>query len=147
MKANNFSKLAILAIVIFVIACNRKEGDHSHQSPGDSNSWKEMDDFHMVMAETFHPYKDSADLEPIKQKSGELAGAADKWASSSIPEKVDSDATKSKLQNLKSETEVLADLVQKGDDAAIGAQLTKVHDLFHEIQEDWYGGGEHKHDH
>lgn len=105
--------------------------------------WKEMDEFHMVMAETFHPYKDSADLAPVKSKVTQLVAAADQWVSSSLPAKVDNDEMKASLQELKSETEVLEDIVHSGSDDAIGQQLTKVHDKFHHIQEHWYGDHDH----
>lgn len=137
----------LLVIGIIAIACGeKKEGHHDHQASS-SNEWKEMDSFHMVMAETFHPYKDSADLAPVKEKASDLVSAADKWASAPLPEKVDNDDMKTRLQTLKSETEVLADLVQNGEEATIGPQLTKVHDLFHEIQEMWYTGEDHGHSH
>jgi hypothetical protein len=133
-------------MMIITFACAGKK-DSATTDSSDSNTWKEMDEFHMVMAETFHPYKDSADLEPVKARSNDLVAAADKWANAPIPEKVNSEGMKAKLQALKSETEALADVVQAGESNAIGAQLTKVHDLFHEIQEVWYTGesGEHHH--
>jgi len=145
MKTINTLCISII-VMVGMLGCSKTGADQA-QGSGDSNTWKEMDDFHMIMAETFHPYKDSADLAPIKEKAGELVAAAGKWASSAVPKKVDEETVKSKLQNLKGETEVLADLVQKNNDQAIGDQLTKVHNLFHEIQEDWYSGGEHHHEH
>ncbi|HEY0655693.1 MAG TPA: hypothetical protein VGD65_21310 [Chryseosolibacter sp.] len=142
---------ALLAVTIatFVFACGAKkeEGhDHEHEAAaGDEKEWKQMDDFHMIMAETFHPFKDSANLEPVKSRAGELASSAESWSNSELPEKVDTDEMKSKLESLKSETATLASSVSGGDDKVIGEQLTKVHDIFHEIQEVWYGGEKHEH--
>lgn len=137
------------SLIAFVFACGaKKEEDHGHEhetAAGDEKEWKQMDEFHMVMAETFHPFKDSANLEPVKARANELASSADSWAASELPEKVDNDDMKGKLENLKSETASLVSTVSNGDDKAIGDQLTKVHDLFHEIQEVWYGGGKHEH--
>lgn len=99
-----------------------------------------MDDFHMIMAETFHPYKDSSDLDPVKRRAAELMSSADQWASSPLPEKVDNAAVRSKLQQLKTEAATLAEQVRSADDNVIGEQLTKLHDTFHELQEAWYGG-------
>ncbi|HYC87482.1 MAG TPA: hypothetical protein VEB86_19750 [Chryseosolibacter sp.] len=93
-----------------------------------SNDWKEMDDFHMVMAETFHPYKDSSDLVPVKTKAADLRASADAWASAPLPEKVNNDEMKAHLEELRSETAALEDLVKNGNDTEIGDQLTKVHD-------------------
>jgi hypothetical protein len=137
----------LLAVgLIVAAACGPKKSTGSEGDAADVKDWKEMDDFHMVMAETFHPYKDSADLEPVKKKVGELVASADRWANSSIPKRVDNETTRGQLQSLKSETEVLADLVQKGDDTPIGEQLNKVHELFHQIQEGWYTNDHHQHD-
>ncbi|MBT1701873.1 hypothetical protein [Chryseosolibacter indicus] len=149
MNLKQIFKLCILICAVLTIySCGTKKEDSTQEEQtSSSNNWKEMDDFHMVMAETFHPYKDSADLAPIKSKAKELYAAADKWTSSPLPQKVDNEGMKTKLQTLKSETEVLADVVQTGEDKAVGEQLTKVHDLFHSIQEDWYGGHGHREEH
>jgi len=142
--------LFLVVIVVISFSCGNKKEDHSSGQSVNSNEWKQMDDFHMVMAETFHPYKDSADLAPAKAKVNELVAAADKWVNAPLPEKVDTDEVRTKLQTLKSETELLADVIQNGEDETIGTQLNKVHDLFHEIQEMWYtneGNGHHGHSH
>jgi hypothetical protein len=136
--------LTLALAVILVAACSSKKEDSKSETSeaSDSKEWKEMDDFHMVMAETFHPYKDSANLEPAKTKASELVAAADKWVAAALPEKMNNDEAKGKLENLKQESQTLVQTVSAGDDKAIGDQLTKVHDLFHEIQEAWYGDGE-----
>jgi hypothetical protein len=140
MNRNTFIKSLAVAVLVINMACHKSHDDKKDE---ESKIWKEMDEFHMVMAETFHPYKDSADLAPVKAKIKDLVAAADKWSQSELPEKVENDEMKSKLQQLKGETEALADIVEINNDAAIGDQLTKVHNLFHKIQEMWYGKGEH----
>jgi hypothetical protein len=140
-----FSFVLSLGLTVLVLACASKKEEGS--SAADQKEWKEMDDFHMVMAETFHPYKDSANLEPAKSRAGELVAAAEKWAGATLPEKVNTDEMRDKLAILKSETSTLVTTVAGADDKAIGDQLTKVHDLFHSIQEDWYGGGEGHEEH
>ena len=130
-------------VAISVIACATKKEEVSGDE--DQAEWQEMDDFHVVMAETFHPYKDSANLEPVRTRASELAKSAEKWATAPLPKKVDNDEMKEKLGQLKMETAALAEQVKSTDDKAIGDQLTKVHDLFHAIQEDWYGGEHHDH--
>jgi hypothetical protein len=133
----------VLSVVVIAACSSKKEDSHGeHTEASDSKEWKEMDDFHMVMAETFHPYKDSANLEPVKTQAGELVAAADKWVAAPLPKKMDNEGVKGKLENLKKESQALVQTVSAGDDKAIGDQLTKVHDLFHEIQEAWYGDGE-----
>ena len=99
----------------------------------------------MVMAESFHPFKDSADLEPAKASAAAMAAAAEKWRSSPLPKKVDNEETKAKLQQLERSAAAFVETATTGDDKVIGESLTKLHDLFHELQEAWYEGhGDHK---
>lgn len=100
--------------------------------------WKEMDDFHEVMAETFHPYQDSMNLEPVKTRATELVTAAGRWVDAAIPERVDNPEVESKLQQLKSEAEALVASVQAANDTEIGQRLNQLHNTFHAIQEEWY---------
>ena len=145
MKTKLLFFVLFFATCTLFVHCGSRQGESADTKAEEGKDWEEMDEFHMVMAETFHPYKDSADLQPVKAKAGELAAAADKWASSALPKKVDNDEMKTSLQELKSEAEILEDLVQTGTNEAIGEQLTKVHDKFHHIQEAWYGGEGHEH--
>ena len=148
MNSKVFNCLALVIIAGLAFACGvKKEDDHGHEhgTETEAKEWKQMDEFHMVMAETFHPFKDSANLEPVKARAGELATSAETWSKSELPEKVDNEDMKAKLERLRTETSTLASTVSGDDDKTIGDQLTKVHDLFHEIQEVWYGGEKHEH--
>lgn len=143
-----FIQAACCLIALFAFACGEKKVSSSDEQASESQEWKEMDDYHMVMAETFHPYKDSADLAPVKAKANDLVASAEKWVNAPLPKKVDNEEMKGKLSQLKSDSEALRDKVQAGTDEEIGALLTKLHDTFHEIQEAWYGGGKgHEHGH
>lgn len=147
---SKLKNLAFLTLALLAFACATKKddhGDHDHHADADQKEWKEMDEFHMIMAETFHPYKDSANLEPARTKAAELVAAADKWTSAPLPEKVNNDAMKEKLGQLKSEASSMAQAVTAGDDKTLEEKLTKVHDIFHAIQEDWYGANGHEHGH
>ncbi len=147
MKKTVLTTLRLLFVAALAIACTGQK----EEAANDDAEWREMDDFHMIMAETFHPFKDSTNLEPVKSRAGELAAAAENWTKAALPARVDNDQVKSKLQELKEETSSLVATVQTGDDQAIGDQLTRVHDLFHSIQESWYenahDGHEHGHEH
>jgi hypothetical protein len=147
MNKKLLNALAVVLLAGVVFACGaKKEDDHDHDhAEGDVKEWKQMDDFHMVMAETFHPFKDSANLEPAKSRASELASSAESWSKSELPEKVDNDEMKAKLERLRTETSTFVQTASSGDDKQIGDQLTVVHDLFHEIQEMWYGGEKHEH--
>jgi len=144
--------VVLSSLFIFACAGKKQEEGHEHDEHHGAEAtggdgWKEMDSFHMIMAETFHPYKDSSNLQPAKTHAEHLAMEADKWASSTLPEKVNNEETKTKLEQLKTDTRTFADKVKAGaPDAELGTQLTAVHDLFHQIQESWYGSsGEHHH--
>ncbi len=139
------------AVVVGAVGCGKKD-EHGHDHSADtstessSEEWKEMDSFHLIMAETFHPYKDSANLEPVKVHAEHVAMEAEKWAATTLPDKVNNDDIKTKLDKLKTDTRALSDKIKAGgSDEEIAAQLTAVHNLFHESQEVWYGGhkGEH----
>jgi hypothetical protein len=140
--------LTALAITC-VVACSPKkeESTTATEEKTATEEWAEMDAFHIVMAETFHPFKDSANLEPVKAQAQELIKAADAWLAAPLPEKVNNDEVKAKLQDLKTSSEALAQLVTAGTTEQIGASLTSLHDKFHALQEAWYGAGEDKHDH
>jgi hypothetical protein len=113
------------------------------KSEADVDEWKEMDDFHLVMAEVYHPLKDSGDLAPIKSRAEELASAAETWANSEVPDKVDNNEVKGMLEKLKGGTSDLALQIANGaPDEDVSAQLTGLHELFHHLQEKWYEDGD-----
>jgi hypothetical protein len=134
-------------------ACNKKESAPEQTEViaenTDPDEWPQMDSFHMIMAEAFHPYKDSANLAPVKVLAEEIASEAETWASSSLPEKVNNDEVKDKLAQLKTDTRDLADKIKGGaSDEEIGSSLKALHDSFHGIMETWNGGGQmHEHEH
>lgn len=139
----------LLALGFALAACQSKE-KKTEEAADDQVEWAEMDAYHMLMAEAFHPYKDSSNLAPAKVGAAELAAEAVKWANTPLPAKVDNDEMRAKLERLKFNAGVLADKVQmNASDEEIGQALNTVHDDFHAIMEAWHGGehghGEHKH--
>lgn len=142
--------IIITCLSIGFASCSTKEKSveaEANTTETDPNEWPEMDSFHMIMAEAFHPYKDSANLEPVKRLSEEMAVEADKWASTALPDKVNTEEVKAQLNQLKTDTRSLADKIKGGaSDEEIGTSLKALHDSFHGIMEAWNGGGE-KHEH
>lgn len=140
----NINKTTLLVFSVLIIgACS---GPAKQETMAD-DEWPTLDKFHMTMAEAFHPYKDSANLEPAKKLAPELAQSADAWASEVLPAKVNNDETKALLEALKSDSHKLADQVNAGaPNDSIGTYLTALHNRFHQITEVWHGGGE-KHEH
>lgn len=129
----------LILLAGFVLACSTKKADEATNGKTASIEGESaaMDSFHMLMAETFHPFKDSGNLEPIKTHADELAAAADAWAAQPLPERLKNEDVKTKLQKLQTETHALADLVQSGNDEAIGTALVRLHELFHELHNRW----------
>lgn len=130
----------VLFIFTCVIACSGKK-DAPATAAVNNDEWPEMDEFHMIMAESFHPFKDSSNLEPAKVNAAEMAALAEKWTAAPLPEKVNTDEVKATLEQLKNDAAAFAQTVQGTDSVAIGESLTSLHDLFHKVQEAWYGGG------
>ena len=157
MKMGSIRFCIILYLATLLIACNSEKSStkHSHteETGGDTTaavSWKEMDEFHVLMAESFHSYMDSTNLAPAKTLAEELSQAAAKWAAAPLPERVDNEGVRAKIDKLKTTSQEFATIVKAGNDEAIGKALTDLHHLFHEIQNEWYSGngaGEHKHPH
>ena len=133
---------------MFMLSCSSKRSEQSAGAAGDPDAWPEMESYHMVMAEAYHPYKDSKNLEPIKSLAENLARESEKWASAPLPDKMNTDDVKAKLENLKTNSRKLADLIKSGaGDEQIGVALSALHDRFHEIIEEWQGGREEKDEH
>lgn len=140
-----YTLCAIAGIFSLAISACSSKHDGGHEASASAEEWKPMDEFHEVMAASFHPFRDTADLGPAKANADALVAAAQKWLDSPIPEKANNAETKAKLQQLKDAAVAFATISKTDDDAAIGESLTKLHDLFHSIQEEWHGGGHEEH--
>ena len=148
MKKHTLALLVLAVTFITLVSCNQKKEEAATETAtAESEEWKEMDSFHMIMAEAFHPYKDSSNLAPAKKLAEEMAAEADKWATASLPAKVNNDNVKQQLEKLKADTRAFADQVKASTpDADLGTALNALHDSFHGIMEAWHGG-EKKHEH
>jgi hypothetical protein len=140
----------LLALCSLMTACNsnkvNQDKPHSDHEEAAAGEWKEMDDFHEVMAESFHPFADSANLEPAKANAVAMAESAQRWKAAPLPERVDNNEMKQKLDELAKGAEAFKTTVATNDTTGIAGSLKNLHDLFHEIQEKWYGkSGEHHH--
>lgn len=100
----------------------------------EKNSWQALNDFHMVMAQTFHPAEEN-NFAPIRQRSGELVARAVDLKNSKIPASFDTPEIRKAIDELvKGATELDKINTKKAKDAALKDKLSKVHDKFHEIQ-------------
>ncbi len=144
-KMPAFSFAVLTACVMILLSCSRKNPQDDQKANDADEEWEGMEEFHMVMAESFHPYKDSSDLAPAKANAASLAEAAKKWKNARLPGKVDNEEVKSKMEKLQHDAEVFQETVNAGNEKAIGQSLTDLHQLFHELQESWYGGNHGDH--
>jgi hypothetical protein len=126
-----FPVLIFLAIVLF--SCSHKE---NHEE--ESGDWKELEEFHKIMAKVYHPLKEEENLEPAKKMMNQLADEAEKWSAADLPEKVNTPAMKEQLQKLKSDARALANEIDKGvSDEVIKEKLNQLHEQFHQIRKTW----------
>ncbi|MBS1513829.1 MAG: hypothetical protein JSS63_02280 [Bacteroidetes bacterium] len=95
--------------------------------------WKEKDDFHTVMSQTFHPSEEGK-LEPIKTRIGEMVDKAVAWQESKVPEGLDAKSIKKNLKKLVSGSKSLQKKINAGaSDEYITKKLSDLHDIFHKI--------------
>ncbi len=119
-----FSFSALVAFMISTTAFAQEE----------QAGWQEMDDFHTVMSQTWHPVEEG-NYQPIKERADELAKLAEAWKNSEIPSQYAAQKDiKKKLKELAKETKELAKEIKKGcSDEEIKEELKELHDLFHDI--------------
>jgi hypothetical protein len=97
--------------------------------------WKEMNEFHTVMSETFHPAEEGH-LDPIKKRSQEMIDKAAAWQKSTAPEGYDKKKVETSLKKLVKGTKELNGLVKANSpDKVLKEKLSGLHGIFHEIME------------
>lgn len=100
-----------------------------------SGNWAEMESFHEVMSETFHPAEDGK-LEPIRTRANELAEKAKLWLDSKPPKSDNTKEIKALLTKLSTEAKALADsIANNATDEQVKKDLTALHNRYHEIIE------------
>jgi hypothetical protein len=129
---------AFMFVAAVFISCNGKKESSS------TGEWKELDSYHDVLAEVYHPLSDSGNVEPARRLLGSLAEKGDSLAMASLPEKVNTEEMKSLISTITSDTRNLANEIKNGvSDSVVSQRLNPIHDQFHKIHEIWSGGQEH----
>lgn len=123
----------LVAVLAIAAACG---GGHKETAEGEE--WKEMEEFHVVMADFYHPIKDEGNVGPIKAGADKLAAAAEKWAKAPLPTKVDNEEVKTYLGRLQDRSKALAENIGTMTDDAIKEEMTSLHDIFHQAMDAWY---------
>jgi len=120
-------KFACLLVASFVMIAFSKAQE--------KKTWKEMNEFHTVMSETFHPAEEGH-LDPIKKRSQEMMDKAVAWQKSTAPEGYDKTKVDVSLKKLVQGAKELNNLVKaKSSDKVLTDKLSGLHDIFHEIME------------
>ena len=120
--------LRFLLLALLFTAANTVVAQHT-------SSWKEMDAFHDVMSETFHP-SEEGNLQPIRTRIDEMLAKAKAWRKSSVPAAYDAKKAKTKLKELEKGIQDLRKTIRSnGSDPDITKQLAELHDTFHYIME------------
>lgn len=110
------------------------------------SGWKEMDAFHLLMMETWHPAKGQNDLKPLRARAGAMADAAQAWAAAAVPKACDTPETRATLAALAKESRALAAQAARADatDAQLKASLKALHDRFEPVEHGCTPGGHGK---
>ncbi len=96
-------------------------------------TWKELNAFHEVMAQTFHP-SEKGDLAPIRARSGEFLEKAKALQAGKIPASFDTPEIHKSIDALVKGAGELNDMIRKrASDAAVTKKLADLHDVFHTI--------------
>lgn len=97
--------------------------------------WKGMEDFHAVMSTTFHPSEEN-NLQPLKEKAGDLLNKAKTWQKSVVPNGFNSSLTKPVLKRLVQQCKGIKEAVEKEKpDTELKTMIAEAHEIFHEIKE------------
>ena len=100
---------------------------------GKFDGWPELKDFHKVMSQTFHP-SEEGNLQPIKERSGEMVQKAELLAKSTIPAEFNSKEVVQATNDLANNSKKLDKMIKaKKSDNEITQALSSLHDTFHKI--------------
>jgi uncharacterized protein involved in copper resistance len=106
-----------------------------HGADHAASGWKELDSYHMLMMQTYHPIKEKGDVAPIRARSTEMVAAAKLVAASKAPARCDTPALRKAAAGLVGETQRVANLVaKKGSDKALVTAMTTLHDRFEVLE-------------
>jgi hypothetical protein len=134
---------SFLVVSLSFVALSSAAAQHEHQptkvekdkpavahSKEHMSGWKELDAYHMVMMQVWHPAKEKSDLAPIRARAATLADAADVWAAAPIPSACDTPANRANIARVRTESRTLVALASNGTDADVKAALAALHDRF-----------------
>ena len=121
-------KLMLLLLLIMGVGI----GQNNLSAQMHHSKWKEMEDFHEIMAVVFHSAEGDL-FNPLKENSGMLVEKAKTWQASPIPAGHDAKATKKTLKALVKQCKKVDKMVKQGKpDAELMVAIAAAHDIFHQ---------------
>jgi putative intracellular protease/amidase len=113
----------------------KKRNEQARNKKVDEGRWPELDDYHTVIAKTFHPAEEG-NLQPLLQNAAELAEKATVLQKSIIPSKYQKPGVKESINALEKESKTIAKLVKKkANEEELKKAIFALHDRFHEVME------------
>lgn len=127
---------------------NKSEHDKMHQDKTDKmdkmdnmekehakSAWKELDAYHKLMMDTWHPAKSSNDLKPLKLKAKDLSASAKSLAKSTPPAACNRAEMVEAARQLAAASDALAQQVLAGaSDATLKSALQELHEKFERLE-------------
>ncbi len=145
MRSATINFLALLAIFAFAFsACTADEApqeekleetvdDKTIQSR--KRAWEAaLDSYHTLMSDAFHSAEED-NLEPLKQKYGQMGAVAKAWVKIPVPKEYQKDNIAEALKELEKESLAMAKVVEEGTEAEMKEAIYALHDVFHKVQE------------
>lgn len=112
-----------------------KRAEAARKKQVDEGRWPELDNYHAVMAKTFHPAEEG-NLKPLYANAEELAAKAVVLKKSVIPAKYQKPGVKESVEALEKESAALAKMVKKKkSEDELKKAIFALHDRFHEVME------------
>jgi hypothetical protein len=129
------ASLALCSQITFAQTETKKDKDKHENHEPKKTVWAELDAYHTVMSQTFHPAEEG-NLKPVLTRSQELADKAKVLANSTVPEKYQKKDVGAILKKLEQESLALHQMVtSKKSDEEIKKAIFALHDRFHEVME------------
>ncbi|CAN5487766.1 hypothetical protein BH11BAC1_BH11BAC1_13590 [soil metagenome] len=95
--------------------------------------WAEKNEFHKVMAQTFHP-SEEGNYEPIRSRIGEMYDKAVAWMNSTPPKEFDKPEVKSTLKEMTGEIIAIKAMIEnKATNEELKPKMEALHETFHKI--------------
>ena len=118
-------KIFIPLVILFITLIG-----FSQEKP---SGWKELDDFHAIVAPVFHTFE-KGNFHAAKDSAGLVLDRARSWQASNIPPGLDASIYKPLIDKLVAQCLLVYDAVQtKKTDEELKPLLRKAHNTFHEI--------------